>query len=91
MKEGRIRRWASPFFGLTDEYKIRLHELLFELTHFGNFEYESVYSMPVQFRMFYYKKLINIKEKEQSDLDKSQGKTTATPSKIVKGPQLERR
>ena len=48
--------------------------------------------MPVQFRMFYMRKLINVKEKEQSDIDKSQGKMSAASSqKVVKGPPLANR
>jgi hypothetical protein len=66
-----------------------LHETLFDLTHFGKFQYDSVYGMPVQNRNFYMRKLINIKEKEASDMDKAQGKMSAEPSqKVVKGPPV---
>jgi hypothetical protein len=69
---------------------VKLHELLFDLTHFGQFEYDSVYSMPIQYRTFYMRKLINVKEKEQAEMDKAQGKMSTTPaSKVVKGPQIE--
>ena len=79
-----------PFFGLTDEYKVQLHELIFDLVHFGKFEYFAVYDMPVQYRTFYLRKLTNTKEKEQQAYDKSVGKTDGQSSSIVKGPQINR-
>lgn len=44
--------------------------------------------MPISYRNFYIKKLINIKQKEQEEINKSQGKIGEnTPlKKIVKGP-----
>jgi hypothetical protein len=66
----KICLWAYPFFGLTDNYKAKLHESLFDLTHYGNFEYISVYTMPVQFRTFYLKKLIDVKTKENEEMSK---------------------
>lgn len=44
--------------------------------------------MPVQYRQFYFRKLIAVKEKEKSDMDKAQGKMSgAVPeSPVVKGP-----
>lgn len=51
----------------------------------------SVYEMPVQYRIFYINKLINTKEKEREEMDKAQGKVSATPSqKVVKGPVVGR-
>ena len=80
-----------PFFGLTDEYQVYLHETIFDLCHYGKLQYDAVYSMPVQFRNFYLKKLSNIKEKERGELDKAAGLNQASPtSKVVKGPQLNR-
>jgi hypothetical protein len=92
LNEGRKRRWAYPFFGLTDEYKVHLHDLIFDLCHYGNIEYNSVYSMPVQYRTFYIRKLSSIKEKERTEYDRASGKQEATPtSKVVRGPAIERR
>src|ERR1035437_9572314 len=68
--KGRNRlRWEYPFFGLTPEYKVQLHELIFDLVHYGQIEYFAVYDMPVQYRMFYIRKLINIKDKEKRDME----------------------
>jgi hypothetical protein len=88
-KGRRKRLWVLAFFGLADEYKIYLHESLFNLVHFGNFDYDAVYSMPVQYRNFYIKKLINIKEKENAEIDKAQGTmsggSTPVSKKNIKG------
>jgi hypothetical protein len=94
LRGGRIFRWEYPFFGLTDDYKAKLHDVLFDLTHFGNFEYNSSYEMPVQYRTFYLRKLISVKEKEKADMEKSQNKVSAdsySSPKIVKGPQISKR
>jgi hypothetical protein len=79
-----------PFFGLTDEYKVQLHELIFDLCHYGNFGYEAVYSMPVQYRTFYMRKLINSKEKEKDQYEAASRKQEASPSKIARGPAIKR-
>jgi hypothetical protein len=62
------------------------------LTHFGNIEYFAVYEMPVQYRSFYLRKLINTKEKEKRDLDmaSSNAKEATPQSKTVKGPGINR-
>jgi len=90
LNERRRLRWEYPFFGLTDEYKVQLHEIIFDLCHFGKLGYDAVYSMPVQYRSFYVRKLINVKEKEKRQYDASSGKTEATPQKIAKGPAINR-
>ena len=79
-----------PFFGLTDEYKVKLHELIFDLCHYGKIEYDAIYSMPVQYRMFYIRKLMNIKDKEKHQADMSSGKNDAPSQKVVKGPAINR-
>ena len=91
LKDRRRRRWASGFFGLTDEYKVQLHELIFDLANIGNIEYFAVYEMPVQYRSFYVRKLTKMKEKERQDYDKAMGKNEATPTQqIVRGPAITR-
>jgi len=86
-----MSRWGYPFFGLTDNYKIQLHELIFELCHFGKIEYDAIYSMPVQYRSFYIKKLMNLKEKEKQQYDAASGKNEATSQKkIARGPAINR-
>ena len=86
MRERRRLLWGRPFFGLNSEYKAHLHELIFDLTYYGKLEYFAVYEMPVQYRSFYYRKLINIREKEQGEYDKANGLSEAPSSKIARGP-----
>lgn len=42
------------------------------MVHFGKFDHDELYSMPIQLRNFYYKKLINTKENERREMEKSQ-------------------
>jgi hypothetical protein len=49
--------------------------------------------MPVQYRTFYVKKLLNIKEKERISMDNAMGKEgggSSSPSKVVRGPSINR-
>jgi hypothetical protein len=49
--------------------------------------------MPVQYRTFYVRKLMNMKEKERISMDKAMGKedgASSSPSKVVKGPSVNR-
>jgi hypothetical protein len=66
--------------------------LIFDLTHFGKIEYFAVYDMPVQYRMFYIRKLIKMKDKEKWDMDKASSDAREAPSqsKIAKGPSFNR-
>lgn len=68
-----------------------MHEQIFDLVHFGRFEYNSVYSMPVQLRYFYLKKLIDVKEKEKKEMDKASGKINEgdPPKKLYQGPSTK--
>ena len=89
--ERRKLLWECPFFGLTDEYKVNLHETLFDLCYFGKLGYDAVYSMPVQYRNFYIRKLVDVKEREKAQMDKSQGMTNAPSTKmpsIARGPAI---
>ena len=89
---GRRRlQWGHPFFGLTQEYKVHLHELIFDLTYFGKIEYFAVYEMPVQYRSFYLRKLVNIQDKEKASIDKSMSKQDApSSSNFARGPGISR-
>jgi len=46
--------------------------------------------MPVQYRTFYVRKLVNVKEREQEEYKKSSGGQDAPSSKVVKGPNINR-
>lgn len=48
--------------------------------------------MPVQYRLFYFRKLVNIKEKENAEMKRSRDGSTDAPSqKVVRGPGLPRK
>lgn len=89
MRRRRKRRWAWSFFGLTDKYKVQLHELIFDLCHIGKLGYDAVYSMPIQYRTFYIRKLTNMKEKERAQYEGAQSGNDAAP-KIARGPAINR-
>jgi hypothetical protein len=63
------------------------------MVYHGHFEYTSLYEMPVQNRTFYYRKLINFKQKEQELQEKAQGKVSETSSRpnISRGPAINKR
>ena len=89
MERKGTRRCLSghPFFGLQDNYKIYLHEQIFDLIYYGTFDHDSVYSMPVNLRMFYLKKLIKVKETEKQETDKIKDTDTKdTRPKFLQGP-----
>ena len=48
--------------------------------------------MPVQYRTFYLRKLINIKEREQREWDRvsSESKASTSNSNLVRGPGINR-
>ena len=83
-----MSRWGCPFFGLTD--KIQLHELIFDLCYYGHIEYDSIYSMPVQYRNFYVKKLMNLKEREKSQYDSLSSKNNSSSQTLARGPSINR-
>ena len=66
--------------------------MIFNLVHFGYFDPTFVYEAPVQYRMFYYRKLMKVKEEEKREVEKAQGKMESAPTnKIVRGPAINRR
>ena len=81
-----------PFFGLPDNYKIKLYELLFDLCYYGKIGgFSEAYDLPVQARTFYYRKLISVNEKDKAAYDKASGSQEAPSSKkIVRGPAINR-
>lgn len=66
-----------PFFGLTPNYKIGLHEEIFSLCYYGKggFTWDEVYSLPIHLRRFYIQqvsKAVDEKNKaENAELNKS--------------------
>ena len=81
-----------PFFGLQDNDKIKLYEVLFDLCYYGKIGgFSEAYDLPVQARNFYYKKLINVNEKDKKAYEKAKGVQEASPQqKIARGPAINR-
>jgi len=46
--------------------------------------------MPVHYRTFYVKKLMNIKEKERHQADAAAGKNESNPQKFARGPAVNK-
>jgi hypothetical protein len=47
--------------------------------------------MPIQYRSFYLRKLVNIQEKQKREYEKQSGAVEAQPqSKVVKGPGVNK-
>lgn len=84
MKKGQLYLLQLTFFGLTQEYKLFLYEQLFDLCYYsqGAFTFSEVYSLPIYLRNFYYKKLADIKKKENESYEKAN--KSSSKSKIAK-------
>ena len=65
-RKGWPCHWVWTSFGLPAEYKLGLHEEIFNLCYYGNggFTHSQVYNMPVYLRRFYIKKLVDTKKQE---------------------------
>lgn len=66
-------RLMSGFFGLGSSYKARLYDQLFELMYYGKmgWSWTELYQLPVHIRAYYYRKLADIREKE-NEAEKAQ-------------------
>lgn len=59
-----------PFFGLTTEYKLGLHEEIFSLCYYGKggFTWNEVYELPIHLRRFYIQQVSKaIEEKNKAE------------------------
>ena len=84
----------GPFFGLTDDYQIRLHELISELGKTYNFTHDDWYSMPIQLRTFYARKAVRDNEQEKEKLESARAQAEASQnrsSQFPRGPAVDRR
>jgi len=63
---------AWGFFGLPSNYSIILHKQIFDLCYYGNgFTQEGDYKLPIPLRRYYYKELIDAKNREQEEVKKA--------------------
>jgi hypothetical protein len=64
-----------PFFTLPADYKVQLHNQIWEMVHHGNgFTWSEVYFMPTYLRKFYFNKLVELKKKEAENAKQAQSK-----------------
>tara|TARA_R100000995_G_scaffold84853_1_gene65247 strand:+ start:27 stop:257 length:231 start_codon:yes stop_codon:yes gene_type:complete len=67
------------FFGLKPKDKPKLHQQIFELMYYGKgFIHSDVYEMPIYLRNFYYKQLVDTRNKENEEIKKAQQKSKPT-------------
>ena len=64
------------FFGLGFEYSEILYEELFMLKYHGNWNFHEAYSLPVQIRRWFMKRLVKEKEMEAEARKKAQSSST---------------
>ena len=77
------------FFGLTPKDKLKLHEQIFQLMYYGEgFTHSDVYEMPVYLRSFYYKQLVDTRNKENEEIKKANQKSKV--SKPSMNPRFKR-
>ena len=70
-----IYHLVPGFFTLPTNYSIQLHTQIWEQANYGNgFSWESLYRMPIHWRKFYYKMLVESKKKEAEDVKKLKNK-----------------
>lgn len=80
---------ASPFFGLTPEYRAsvfdQIHQIVFHGK--GGYDHTTVYEMPVWLRNYTFRKISDFYEKEKEEYEKAKGRQKAT---VPKGPGVRR-
>lgn len=56
------------FFGLGSDYKAHLYDQLFDLMYYGKmgWSWTELYSLPTHVRNYYYRKLADVREKENN-------------------------
>jgi hypothetical protein len=70
-------------FTLPTDYKTKLHNQIWEMVHFGNgFNWTEVYTMPINLRNFYFKKLVDFKKKEAEEMKAAQSKAKSSKVRI---------
>ena len=86
MKRRHLLSHSGPgFFTLPNDYSIQLHSQIWEMVNYGNgFTWSEVYTMPIHWRRFYFKKLIDAKKKEKDEYDKVNKKSKGPGVRVRK-------
>jgi hypothetical protein len=78
------------FFGLTPKDKPELHKQIFELMYYGKgFIHSDIYDMPIYLRRFYYKQLVDTRNKENEEI-KKQNQKVRQSSRPAINPRFKR-
>ena len=72
----------SPFFGLTPEYKLGIHQEIFSICYAGKggFTFNEVYGMPLHLRRYYIKMMIEAIEDEKKQYETGSSKKLSKPN-----------
>ena len=73
----------SSFFGLVSDYKVVLHNQIFEIIFYskGGFGFSEVYNLPVFLRNYYYKRLAKEYEIMNKETKKEMSKFKSNPNR----------
>ena len=82
----------SPFFGLTPEYKLGMHEEIFAVCYAGKggFIWSDVYNMPVHLRKFYIKLISDAIDRENKEYEKMSGDKKISSPNVSNGSNFRR-
>jgi len=74
------------FFGLGPNYRPQIYDQLFDLMYYGNmgFNFTELYNMPVFLRNYYYRKLVDVKQKEKERQDAEVDKINSQSNRFRK-------
>ena len=65
-------RLLRTFFGLSDEYIESVYEQMFLLKHHGGWSFIEAYSLPIQIRHWFVRRLKRHFEEEKEEMEKAQ-------------------
>ena len=79
---------GSTFLPFQLEYKIQVHEEIFNLSYYsqGGFTQDIVYNLPVYLRRFYLRKLVDVRKKENEEVEKAKSKASSSSKPISRPP-----
>lgn len=83
--------WVLISFGLPPEYKLSIHDEIFNLCYYSNggFTHSEIYNLPIYLRRFYIKKLVDTK-KNEADQQESASKGSKSSAPKIDRPSIRR-
>jgi len=64
-----ISPFQPSFFGLTDKYTESVYEEIFNLKYHGGWSFIEAYSLPIQLRQWFVKRLVRQFKEEKEQMD----------------------